>query len=75
MLNHLENNLGEANKNASSVNSCFLNSSSDFPVPVHVAMTADRGSAQRVRGLYSGSLLIFSFSVSLSSRAITRECE
>lgn len=30
---------------------------------------------QRVRGLYSGSFLIFSFSVSLSSLAITRECE
>lgn len=30
---------------------------------------------QRVRGLYSGSFLIFSFSVSLSSLAITKECE
>lgn len=30
---------------------------------------------QRVRGLYSGSFLIFSFSASLSSLAITKECE
>lgn len=52
------------------------------PVPVHVELTAAAGGVglrglrenQRVRGLYSGSFLIFSFSVSLSSRAITREC-
>lgn len=31
--------------------------------------------SQRVRGLYSGSFLIFSFSASLSSLAITKECE
>lgn len=30
---------------------------------------------QRVRGLYSGSFLSFSFSVSASSLAITKECE
>lgn len=60
----------------------FLNSSFDVPsqctwnrqLPREVWSCGGLQDHQRVRGLYSGSFLIFSFSVSLSSRAITREC-
>lgn len=64
--------------NAPLVNFCFLNSLSDFWSQCTWKGQLPRGEgrpAQRVRGVYSGSLCSFSFSASLSSRAITKECE
>lgn len=57
---------------------CFRNSLSDIWSQCTWKGQLPRGEgrpAQRVRGVYSGSRRSFSFSASLSSRAITKECE